>query len=56
VIDRGLYRQLEKYPSEVIPIFDLAIMDLLSDKVGHLADENGLNVIQIAPYNLERKR
>jgi hypothetical protein len=31
--DDILYNQLEKYPSEVIPIFDIAVMDLLAEKV-----------------------
>lgn len=42
--DQGLYRQLENYPTDIIPIFDLVVTHLYKETYGDQnGDENGGN-------------
>jgi DNA replication licensing factor MCM4 len=51
----GLYRQLINYPSELIPIFDMATNEVFYEKVathGQILEHQ----IQVRPYNVDRMK
>lgn len=57
--DQGLYRQLENYPTDIIPIFDLVVTGLYKE---HYCEQNNNDdnggepqndpIIQVRPFNL----
>ena len=51
--DADLYRQLVCYPQEVIPIFDMALNELLFSKFTDTALEHQ---IQVRPFNADLTR
>lgn len=53
--DESLYRQLINYPSELIPIFDMATNEVFYDKVaksGQILEHQ----IQVRPFNVDRTK
>lgn len=48
--DDSLYRQLVRYPQEVVPILDLVIGELFTDNV----NSGDVRAIQTRPYNLSQ--
>ena len=53
--DPALYRQLINYPSELIPIFDMATNEVFYSKVakdGQILEHQ----IQVRPFNVDRTK
>ena len=53
--DEALYRQLINYPSELIPIFDMATNEVFYDKVAK-AGQILEHQIQVRPFNVDRTK
>lgn len=51
--DEELYRQLVRYPQELIPIFDLVINELLAERHGEQLDDSTDAHIRTRPFNLQ---
>jgi DNA replicative helicase MCM subunit Mcm2 (Cdc46/Mcm family) len=64
--NKSLYRQLEDYPTDVIPIFDLVAVQVFKEHIAqnHYPDgvqgsnmpdyEQSEQIIQVRPYNLKK--
>jgi DNA replication licensing factor MCM4 len=51
--DQALYRQLENYPTDIIPIFDLVVTGLYKETFGADSNEGDSDpIIQVRPFNL----
>jgi DNA replication licensing factor MCM4 len=53
--DSQLYRQLENYPTDIIPIFDLVATGIFKENLvqwGYNVDDFDNSIIQVRPFNL----
>ena len=51
-VDRELYNQMLRYPGEVIPIFDMALEELLRESIVDIETQEIEKQIKFRPYNL----
>lgn len=51
--DAGLYKKIEMYPTDIIPIFDLVVTGIFKEEILRNDDGDQDPIIQVRPFNLK---